>query len=211
MWRNATILVVSLLSLLVYFVALAQGERATYAPLVYKTDPTPTTAPTATPSPTPVITPYPSDLIANAGFEEGRDAGWSRSSVMSFPLIRMQGSDVEARTGEWLAWLGGTNNEVSIISQRVDIPSAPVYLVYWRYIASESPRCSGDFIKVYIGESLVESTALCEETVTSGYEEVTLNIEAYAGQSATLSFRVEIDSALFSSVLIDDISFSPTP
>ena len=74
----------------------------------------------------------------NPGFEEG-PASWTESSFNGWDLI-LEGEDYNfpAHSGEWLAWLGGSDSETSLLTQTINITAATPYLHFWYWSASAS-------------------------------------------------------------------------
>jgi hypothetical protein len=149
----------------------------------------------------------PSGGIVNGDFEQGK-TGWTEYSTHGWSLILSSGfpPGVTARSGSWAAWLGGDNSETSYIEQAVTVPASQPYLHYWHWIQS-SDYCGYDVASVRVNGTAVDSYDLCQTTATAGWVEHTVNLSAYAGQSATLQLRVTTDSSYASSLFIDDVSF----
>lgn len=170
-----------------------------YLPMVRK-------APTPTPTPTPTS---PPNVVANPGFEQGRNAGWQEYSTHGWTVIMNSGfpTGVSAHGGQWLAWLGGADDEISYIHQSVTIPANASILSYWAWIAS-ADVCGYDFGGVMVNSTVVSTFNLCQSTATGGWVRRTVNLSAYAGQTVRLQLRAETDGSMNSNLFIDDVSLT---
>lgn len=202
-------------------VNLGPGPTPTVTPTVTGTPPTatPTLPPaaylpqvmrenTATPTATPTIVP-PASPIVNPGFEQGPGAGWQEYSAQGWDIILNGGfpGSVAPHGGQWLAWLGGGNDEIAYVRQTVTIPAGASTLSFWAWIASED-YCGYDFGGVMVNNTVVNAFNLCTSTSTSGWVRRTVNLAAYAGQSVALQIRAETDSSLNSNLFIDDVALT---
>ena len=150
--------------------------------------------------------------LANGDFELGPNGDWIESSTTYSNLIYNFGTT--PRSGDWIAWLGDANNEISNLSQTVAIPSGgPVYLHYWYKIESEDTECSffEDQAQIIINGSLTKRYDLCQSNNSTNWELDTIDMSGYAGQPITMYFHVETNEALSSDFFIDDVFFSNTP
>jgi hypothetical protein len=192
--------------------------------------PTPTASATATATATATPTREPALLLpivftpleatpgtddfVNGGFEKGPGVEWVESSTAGAALIVMDTAlpaGISPRTGSWLAWLGGRQNDISFIEQRVTVPPERPYLRYWRWIVS-ADQCGNDFGGIIIdGGPIVEGYTLCIASNTAGWQARDVDLRTFAGQSIRVRFRVETNSTLTSSLYIDDVQFIPKP
>jgi thermitase len=151
--------------------------------------------------------------IVNGDFEAG-PKDWTEYSSSGDPLIVNQGFpiDVAPRSGQWAAWLGGRNDDVSYIQQWVTVPSARPYLVYWHWINSQE-ICGHeyDFGSVLLDGATVDKYDLCWLESTASWKPRAVDLSAYKGQTMLLQIRVETDDARFSELFVDDVSFAPAP
>ncbi len=171
---------------------------------------TPTLIPTAPPEHAlylPVVLHQEPLLLRNGDFEQG-SAYWQESSSGQFRLIfeRPELKGILPHGGEWTAWLGGKNGEVSELKQQVTVPFATPILSYWYRILAQD-GCGRDSATLLINEDIIEELALC--TIgNSDWTFQTIDLNAYAGQIVTLTFRVEIDSNnSHSNLYLDDIGW----
>ncbi len=165
----------------------APPERALYLPVVLRQEPLP---------------------LRNGNFEQ-ENAYWQESSSGQFRLIfeRPELDGIIPHTGDWAAWLGGKNGEISELSQKITVPFATPLLGYWYLILAED-ACGRDNATFLIDGDIVEELALCTIGNTDWIFQ-TIDLNAYAGQTVTLRFRVEIDSNnSHSNLYLDDIGWA---
>ena len=157
---------------------------------------------TATPPPPP-------GQLANGGFEDG-PVDWVESSNYGYPLIVGPTTSLQPpfapHGGDWVAWLGGLDYETSILGQEVTISAEAPYLTYWHYIAS-SDACGYDYGGVGIDGTWLYVYDLCYETQSNGWEFVSVDMSALAGQRIVLDLVTITDSSLSSSLFFDDVAF----
>lgn len=174
-------------------------------------EPSPT--PTDTPTATPTDTPTPTDPIQNGDFENGPDGSWMEYSALGYLPLILESSvlPVTPHSGNWAAWLGGADNELSALIQSVTVPSGASTLSFWYWIASQDTVCdaSGDLggVIVHIGGTyeVVDAFVLCDATNTGGWVRRTVDLSAYVGQTVDLDIRAETNASLNSNLFIDDV------
>jgi hypothetical protein len=172
--------------------------------------PTATSTPTRTTTPTPTTTPTqgPSVLV-NPGFEQGPGVGWQEYSSNGWDLILNSDfpGSIAPHGGQWLAWLGGDDDEISYVRQSVTIPANASTLRFWMWIASEDD-CGYDFGGVLVNNTTVDQFNLCNTADTNGWVQRSVDLGAYAGQNVALQIRVETDLSFNSNLFIDDVALS---
>ncbi|NUQ38245.1 MAG: S8 family serine peptidase [Caldilineales bacterium] len=147
--------------------------------------------------------------LVNGGFEQGREVGWRSYSSNGWHLI-FPGSDlpgtITPHGGAWAAWLGGDDNELSALTQRVTIPQSHPTLRFWYWIASQD-YCGYDFGGVVINNTqLADAFTLCSARDTNGWVLRTVDLSAFAGQTVELQLRADTDGSLNSNLFIDDVA-----
>ncbi len=188
----------------------ASLNKKLYLPMTgrtFGTAPQPTATPTKSPTKTPTPT-VPGNVpsIRNGNFEQGRNGDWSESSSNGFDIVTDADFQITPHSGSWLAWLGGIDEEVSTLSQSVTLPAGPaVSLSFWFYIGSLEDDCNADIAAVKINNVTVWATGLCSLSNSGGWQNKTINLGAYAGQTIAILFRVETDFALNSNFFVDDV------
>ena len=182
---------------------------------------TPTLIRTAIPNPTPTATPavflLPLILhqlplaLANGDFEAGRQS-WQERSQQQSRLVsqRAELGNIEPHSGEWAVWLGGVEDDVAAITQRVSITGAQPILHYWLRISSAEVQCSGDqFALLANAELVVDQLSICVRN-NSQWQVRTVDLSPFIGQTIALSWQLVTDAnGQSSSVFLDDISLIP--
>ncbi|MBN1888310.1 MAG: hypothetical protein JW850_09980 [Thermoflexales bacterium] len=151
--------------------------------------------------------------VVNGDFEQGSGTGWSESSALGYGLIGSSGlpSTLSPRSGSYVAWLGGDNNETSDLSQSFAIPSGiAVYLHYYYQLRADETVCGSDVASVLVNDTVVAQGDLCTSNNTSSWQLFTVDMASYAGQNVTVHFHATTDFADFSSFFVDDVSFQST-
>jgi hypothetical protein len=186
-------------------VSLAAANTV-YLPIVNRAPNTPTPTPTSTPTPTP--TPNPSPIaLPNGGFEQGH-VSWIEYTNQNHIII-LQNSSI-AHTGSWYAQLGSSNNNKDSIDQTLLIPADHPYLSFWRSISSAETTCGNDEYKILVNNTVIDNYPLCQ-AYNSTWHRKAYDLRAYAGQTVTLMIRVETNSSIISTLLVDDFEFRINP
>lgn len=165
------------------------------------------TAPTAQAAPR--VQTQTIELIRNGNFESGSNGEWIEESTEFDQLIYSSAPEgVEARSGEYIAWLGDASNETSRLAQTITIPpSSDVVLTFYYWIISDEPECDAtDNYVIGLGLDGIFSS-LCSAAETSGWALETINLGNFSTQTnVTIEFIVRTDSGYDSHLLIDDVS-----
>lgn len=167
----------------------------------------------------PPPTPVPGDkFIHNGDFEQGADGTWTEKSknfgeTGALILHRNGVQGLSPRSGDYLAWLGGEDDEISQLWQTVTIPTSnPALRFYIQAFSNDS--CGYDSLSLLINDKVVSNMDLCTSTNTSGWTQVQAKLNNWAGQTVKLELRVSTDDTIPSSLFIDDISLlgdNPNP
>lgn len=169
-----------------------------------------TATPTRTPTATATTGGVPS--VINGSFESGSGVGWTIGSTNAFPIIRNSGLPITARSGSWIAWLGGGHDETSVISQTVTLPASPaLYLTFYYQLLSEESGCIWDLGYVYVNAALQATAELCISNNVTSWAPHSIDLSAFAGQTVTLSFWAVTDGSLLSSFFVDDVALATAP
>lgn len=176
--------------------------------------PTATLAPTAPPGPTregylPLVA-YETFLpLFNGDFEQGGSSGWQSYTLRAPKLIWPQnelGFTVTPRSGRYVAWLGGMNEEVSVIEQRVTVPPDEPVLAFW-YQSHSSDQCGRDYGGVVVNDRVMRRFNLCRGTDVLSWRMGTVDLSAYAGENIVLQLRAETNITEISSFYVDDVGW----
>lgn len=176
---------------------------------------TATATATATASPTATATVPPLNLVENGDFEDGPNGDWSESiNGVNLPgsfVVRPQ-SDLSPRSGQYVAWLGGFNNQVHRLSQTVTLPDeTSLQLVFWIQIRSNEITCTADSVQVRLDDNQIRAIELCASANTPGWQEIVVDASAFAGQEVKLEFLGAFDETSLSSLFIEDVDFQAGP
>ena len=154
--------------------------------------------------------------LVNGGFESGPGIGWEEYSLLGLPVIVDTrdlfdpGADIQVtpHTGDWAAWLGGQDNEISYIRQQVTVGSATPVLGYWHWIQS-TDTCGFDLARILVDGVQVRSYSLCRNSNTGGWVKQSVDLSAYLGQTIILTLQASTDGSYVSSLYVDDAALEP--
>lgn len=187
------------------------GRRqvATATPtLMMTTPPDPTPTATSVVFLLPLVIHQPPLALVNGNFERG-PVGWQENSRQNSALISPRAGlgGVAPHSGEWAAWLGGVENEVAVLSQRVTIMAQRTRLHYWVHILSTETACHEDHFTLMVNEqSVVDQLTLCDAQSSDWYER-TVDLRPWLGQTITLSWQVVTNgNGQTSNLFLDDIA-----
>ncbi|MDF2630386.1 MAG: alkaline proteinase [Symbiobacteriaceae bacterium] len=157
-----------------------------------------------TPPPPPPPPPPPSAL-QNGGFENGT-APWVETSTGGFSLV----DPYRPHSGIFSAWLGGYNSGTDTISQTVTVPANGTLSYWWYLVSNEGTGVGYDFLRVRLydtsGRLVATVKSRSNRDVRNSWQQDTVSLAAYAGQTLRLEFAVTLDYSLTSSFWIDDVS-----
>lgn len=170
-------------------------------------DPTPS----PTPNPTPQAIPVP-----NGSFEQGPNGDWDElvdGQPAPGALILQPGGFVVPHGGEFVAWLGGVNDETNTLSQTVPVDvELPTRLRFWYQIRSdEGDNCRGDEATLTVNGQLLRTWPLCRPEETDDWVRELVDLSSFAGQDLTITFNATFDRARLSSFFVDDVSLRTIP
>jgi Zn-dependent metalloprotease len=161
----------------------------------------------ATPTPTPTPTPSGSNLLVNGGFETSVSP-WVSSGTGSVYTA----SGTFGRTGTGYFSFGGGNNRTGSAYQTVAIPStASGTLTFWVNTTSAETTTTTQYDKLFVEVRNTSGTLLATLATHSnlnktpaGYQQKSLNVAAYKGQTVRIQFRTTNDSSLITTFRVDD-------
>jgi hypothetical protein len=197
--KQLLVILVLLLAVLSSATLFAQNGNAVYLPVALHVPPPPF-----------------ADPIANGDFEAGPQ-DWSESSSNGYDLVLLAANYPDSappHSGAWLAWLGGDDNELSVIEQSFQMPVEATYLEFYNWLGSQEGSCNFDYMRVELeGASFndeIHFQQLCDPLDTNGWQKVSLAVDSYAGENVTLRFLVQTDGSLNSNAFIDDVAIVDT-
>ncbi|MCG8346212.1 MAG: S8 family serine peptidase [Chloroflexales bacterium] len=153
------------------------------------------------------VNPSPSvdTAMLNGGFEEGFSSWW-QSSNGGYQLI----SANRPQNDLYSAWLGGYNNAADEMYQTITIPSNATLTYSWYISTQESGSRAYDSFSVGLydtqGALITTLRTLSNASSTGRWQQDTLSLAAYAGQTIRIHFSATTDYTLPTSFYIDDVS-----
>jgi Big-like domain-containing protein len=148
----------------------------------------------------------PSPIVQNGDFEAGSNGAWQESSTGGFTLIGPPPPGIVAHSGTFVAWLGGADLEVSIISQQVTLPANAASLTFYLWRGTSETVSGADFLHLQINGNTVLTIDLGSVGSSISWQQHVVNISAFAGQTVLLTFGVLTDASRASSVFVDDVT-----
>ncbi|MEU5386298.1 putative Ig domain-containing protein [Kitasatospora cineracea] len=146
-------------------------------------------------------------LITNPGFETGSTSGWTETNSGGSSTINSSASE-PAHSGSYDAWLDGYGAaNTDTLAQTVTLPAgcSSYNLSFWLHIDSASSTTTVfDTLTVTANGTTVASYN--NTNAAAGYQQRTVNLAAYAGQSVTLKFTGTEDYTKQTSFVLDDIN-----
>lgn len=147
-------------------------------------------------------------VVKNGNFE-AQGANWTQSGAGSTLLI----TDLNSRTGDYSAELGGANNTNHSIKQQVVLPKQrPLSLAFWweQWTQEDAPGDLADYLTVNLlktdGSLLKELARLGVDPDSPPWERVSYDISAYAGQTVQIQFLAHNDSTNPTRFFVDDVT-----
>ncbi|MFM7677831.1 MAG: hypothetical protein ACKO83_03160, partial [Roseiflexaceae bacterium] len=150
--------------------------------------------------------------VGNGDFELG-NLIWFESSS-NYPAVIVNDGRIKARSGKYYAWLGGNNNEASLIQQSITVPSdAPYLRIYYMLASTEKCGMRYDTAQITINGTPVLNgdIELCNRNTVRAWKAFTVDMRSFAGQTVTFDVRVSTDESIVSSLWLDDIGFVRLP
>lgn len=152
------------------------------------------------------------NLFQDPSFE-GTPAGvWQESSLQGFDVVTDTDlpPGVTPRTGSFVAWLGGSEEEFSEVWQDVAIPADAEsgVLSWYQWILSDDIVPDDAGFEAFVDDTAVFTLDISPEDDTIGWvpQSAVVDLTPYAGTSVEIGFAaVTFDD--FTSVFIDDVSF----
>lgn len=161
------------------------------------------------------INPGSKTELKNGGFESGNDGSWSLYSLQGLVediIYKPEKSDfVQPYEGQFIAWLGGYQNEVTRVSQYIYINQEKPIMNFWYWVESID-ACGNDFFRVKINNTTIHQLDLCTSTNSTDWEHQVLDLTAYANKTVVLLFEVttndtSVGDPYGSGLYLDAISF----
>jgi len=146
--------------------------------------------------------------VGNGDFESG-NLVWLESSS-NYPSLIVNDTRIKPRSGTYYAWLGGNDNETSLLQQSLTVPAdAPYLRLYYMIASGEKCGMRYDTAQVNIDGVPVSNGdfELCNRTASRAWKALTIDLRSRAGQTVTFDVRVHTDESIVSSFWVDDVGF----
>jgi len=173
-----------------------------------------TRIPSSTRTATKTATPRPDYFtrVTNGNFETGNTT-WTESST-NYPSIIMNDARIKARSGKFYAWLGGHDDETSLLSQSITVQSDAPYLRLY-YMTASGEKCGNRYDTAQIAIDGVTvangNLELCARNLVKSWKPMTVDLTSKIGQTVTFSVTTTTDESIVSSLWLDDIGFVRMP
>ncbi|MFE9201584.1 M28 family peptidase [Micromonospora sp. NPDC007230] len=142
-------------------------------------------------------------LIGNSSFESGTTPWTASSGVITSSLNQ------PARTGSYKAWLDGYGtSHTDTLSQSVTLPTgcASYTLAFWLHIDTAETTTTTAYDKLTVQVGTTTLATYSNLNAAAGYQQRTVNLAGYAGQTVTLKWTGVEDASLQTSFVLDDVT-----
>ncbi|BAJ32485.1 MULTISPECIES: hydrolase [Kitasatospora] len=146
-------------------------------------------------------------LITNPGFETGSTAGWTETNSTGTSTINSAAAE-PAHTGGYDAWLDGNGAATTdTLAQTVTLPAgcAAYTLSFWLHIDSAASTTTA-FDTLTVTANGTTLATYSNTNAAAGYQQRTLSLAGYAGQSVTVKFTGTEDYTKQTSFVLDDVN-----
>jgi subtilase family serine protease len=143
-------------------------------------------------------------LLGNPGFESS--GSWTTSSG----VISTSSAGEAPHGGSYLAYLDGYGStHTDTVSQSVSIPAGcHASLTYWLHIDTAETTTTTAYDKLTVKAGATTLASYSNLNKATGYQQRTVDVSAFAGQTVTLSFTGTEDSSLQTSFCVDDTALT---
>ncbi len=145
------------------------------------------------------------NLVTDSGLEDG--SAWTTKSKGNYSLL----SNYLTHTGEQAAYLAGANQAHDILATTVKLPTAQqsIDVTFWWQIQSQESGKYSDNLSVFLvdsqGKTLQNLATLSSRDMSNQWQQRTLDIRAFAGQTVQLQFVARTDAEAATDFFLDDI------
>jgi hypothetical protein len=143
--------------------------------------------------------------LANPGFESGTTS-WTASSGV---ITTASGSETP-HSGTYLAYLDGYgSSHTDTLSQQVTIPAGcHASLSYYLHVDTAETTTTTQYDKLTVKAGSTTLATYSNLNKGTGYQQRTVDVSAFAGQTVTLTFTGTEDSSLQTSFCLDDTALT---
>ncbi|MFD5463896.1 putative Ig domain-containing protein [Kitasatospora sp. NPDC127059] len=144
-------------------------------------------------------------LLTNPGFEAGTTAGWTETNTGGSSTINSSSSE-PPHSGGYDVWLDGYGSaNTDTLAQTVTLPTgcSTYTLGFWLHVDTAEPTTSA-YDKLTVTANGTTLATYSNVDAAAGYQQHTLDLAAYAGQTVTLKFTGAEDYTKQTSFVLDD-------
>jgi hypothetical protein len=159
----------------------------------------------ATPAQAAAAACTPAQLIGNPGFETASTPWTASSGVIG------ASSGQTAHGGTRFAWLDGYGSaHTDTLSQSVALPAdcTTATLTYWLHVDTAETTTTSVFDTLTVALGTTTLATYSNLNKATGYQQRTVDVSAFAGQTVTLKYTGVEDSGLQTSFVVDDVALN---
>jgi hypothetical protein len=145
------------------------------------------------------------NVIADSSLEDG--SAWITKSSGNYPVL----SDRLTHSGKQAAYLAGANNANDLLATILKLPPGQplITLTFWWQIQSQESSRFQDTLTVVVaddqGKALQTVATLSSREMSNQWQQRTLSLAHFAGQTVQLQFRARTDADAATDFFLDDI------
>jgi thermitase len=145
------------------------------------------------------------NLVVDSSLEKG--SAWFIKSSGNFSLL----SNYLTHTGKQAAYLAGANGANDLLATHVKLPAnqLSITITFWWQIQSQESGKYNDTLAVILtdaqGKTLQNLANFSSRDMSNQWQQRTLNITSFAGQTVQLQFAARTDSEAATDFFIDDV------
>lgn len=166
---------------------------------------------------TPATCASPGEKVSDGDFELGKWGPWTMSvygvpGSIHEPLYHDEDGTHYAHSGIWFTFFGGVGgiypDWTDFLEQTVTVPAGcHATLTYWLHAETdETGSTANDFFTVNLGGTRLATFSNLD--AAPGYQQHTVDVSSFAGQTVTLRFDGTEDAAVVSTFFLDDIGLN---
>lgn len=165
-----------------------------------------------------VLGPYePMPQPVNASFDQGAGSGWEQlvNSQNGRLIYHRSESNITPTSGDWYAWLGGVDNQINQLRQRLPFALPQQYetkLQFQYWSVSVETSCANDWAEIRVAGGALLRLGLCAQNNTApagspyGWRlSNPISLDAFRGQTAMIEFVTSLNGSRNSNFFIEDV------
>ncbi len=148
------------------------------------------------------------NLVTDSSLEDG--SAWTTKSKSNYSLL----SDYLTHSGEQAAYLAGANQAHDVLATTVKLPAAQqsIDIRFWWQIQSQESGKYADNLAILLvdpqGKTLQNLATLSSRDMSNQWQQRTLDITSFAGQTVQLQFVARTDAEAATDFFLDDIEIA---